>query len=185
MNPSFRLALLGISVLAALAPAGPPAAAQTASLVYDFGSREPSSLPPVPTPGGLFDPLPLGERLFFTSDASLWVTDGQPNGTRRLNDLCRGACPTGEWVGSLGNLAFFAAGAGPLWRSDGTAQGTFALTPPGWRVVVPVDPSFDPTLKGGTASLGGRFYFLACQGTGSTCGLWASDGTVGGTRPAA
>ncbi|MEA2692531.1 MAG: hypothetical protein QOJ16_1918, partial [Acidobacteriota bacterium] len=180
MEQSIRLTVLGACAVAVLAISGPPAAAQTASLVYDFGSKAPFARPPIGLPSGLGQSFSIGERLFFATGPKLWVTDGKPNGTRSLNDLCRGACPAAKLVNRLEGLAFFAAGnpTGPLWRSDGTVQGTFEVTPPGWYVALPAggDP-FHPLLDSSSVSLGGRLYFLACQGDGRTCGLWGSDGT--------
>src|SRR5690606_9292379 len=68
----------------------------------------------------------------------LWRTDGTPAGTGRVADLCPGGCDgldTGfvhDSMVSTGTLLFFAAAPGPafdsrLWRSDGTAAGTFEL----------------------------------------------------------
>ncbi len=183
MEKSVRLAVVSALLFAALVVPTPRAAAQTASLAWDFGSAEPFPGPPSGEPSGLGAFLSVGERLYFVAGQSvgvsgLWVTDGKPNGTRLVNDLCRGACPEAHLVGSLGGLAFFVAGAGtdpggPLWRSDGTAAGTFVVSAPG-RIVV-----------GTAVHLGGRLYVLSCQGDGTACGLFTSDGTLGGTRLAA
>ncbi|HEX2225099.1 MAG TPA: ELWxxDGT repeat protein, partial [Thermoanaerobaculia bacterium] len=117
-----------------------------------------------------------------------WSTDGTPAGTRRLADICPGACD-----GALSGLAPIPGGAAflarelpfgstaptLLWRTDGTAAGTRLLANPG----------LDASILGGDIYLakplvagapGGRIYFSASNAYGQE--LWTSDGTARGTR---
>ena len=71
----------------------------------------------------------MGNKLFFVTNAELWVSDGTAAGTFRTMDTN----PAGmDQVGSLaavGNVVYFSATDGAagaeLWRSDGTPAGTF------------------------------------------------------------
>ncbi|HEX3525478.1 MAG TPA: hypothetical protein VH988_00295 [Thermoanaerobaculia bacterium] len=118
------------------------------------------------------------ERLLFSAPApdggglELWSTDGTPGGTGRLSDLCPGAC-SGEpramtagsfFLASAGTLFTAATPAGEraLWFTDGTAEGTRKLTPPGATVT-----STAP-LAVSDAEFGDE--------------LWTTDGTPEGTR---
>lgn len=89
------------------------------------------------TPDGLplwriEDPTSFGSRiLFFGFDEfhglEPWVSDGTPEGTRLLVDVVPGAAsPVWERVATLGTQAFLFA-SGRIWRTDGTAAGTFAV----------------------------------------------------------
>jgi ELWxxDGT repeat protein len=77
-------------------------------------------------------------------------------------------------IGSVGSFAlYFVPGQG-LFRSDGTAAGTWFLRS-GLRAHRSVSPSYPLRSQ----PLGARLLFQACEG--QACGLWASDGTPGGT----
>lgn len=127
--------------------------------------------------------IPVGERLLFITllpdrtQAELWMTEGSPQGTRRLRGdlgMDGNANPGGPY--SAGTLAiidgvlYFPAtdGAGyGIWRSDGTAQGT-------WRVkAFPETPYASPT---DLVAYNSQVYF-ALSG-----GLWRTDGTEAGTE---
>lgn len=82
-------------------------------------------------------------------------------------------------IGNVGNTALFfhRGGTGThdgLWRSDGTAPGTFRLSSD-IRVQSPEYPltSF---------VLGGRLLFNGCNEGSNQCGLYASDGSTAGTQ---
>jgi ELWxxDGT repeat protein len=115
--------------------------------------------------------------MFFTADAGgfgreLWVTDGTPQDTRLVKDISPGAGSANPGqLTAAGNLLYFTV-PGPnnttrLWRSDGTAAGTFPLDTP--------LTTFDSFV-----ALGGELYFGA-HGQGYDTEFWKSDGTVGGT----
>lgn len=74
-----------------------------------------------------------------------------------------------------GNGLFFLRGGSldGLWRSDGTAAGTFQLVP-GLRHRSSLQPI--------SLSLGTTLVLDACNASGSECGLYVTDGTVVGTR---
>jgi ELWxxDGT repeat protein len=81
----------------------------------------------------------VGGRLFFAADDGghgyePWVTDGTPQGTRLLKDLCRGTC--GSYVHAVlpkGGELFFGTDA-DIWRTDGTEAGTLKITGPPFRL---------------------------------------------------
>lgn len=76
-------------------------------------------------------------------------------------------------VGQIGGVAVFVRSSRQeLWRSDGTAPGTYRLLTNLARVGAP-----DRT---GQAILGGRLYFVACTDL-DACDLMATDGTLAGT----
>jgi ELWxxDGT repeat protein len=124
------------------------------------------------------DTPPQPERLLFSSHlpggVDLWATDGTAAGTGLLAGICSGACD-GEPRGIAdGYFPFSTAGPGTtftaatpageraLWFTDGTAQGTRKLTPPGATVA-----STDP-LTVSDAEFGDEF--------------WTTDGTPEGTH---
>ncbi len=116
----------------------------------------------------------------------LWSTDGTAAGTRmlRINHQASGIA-----VGSSGKLwgprAFFdldgtllfqggdgATGA-ELWRSDGTAAGTW--------LVKDLWPGESPSHPGELTRAGGIVYFRSQAGAGQMS-LWRTDGTLAGTQ---
>ncbi len=116
------------------------------------------------------------ERLLFSAPApdggglELWATDGTLGGTGLLSDLCPGACSgapramAAGFLASAGTLFTAATPAGEraLWFTDGTAEGTRKLTPPGATVT-----STAP-LAVADAEFGDE--------------LWTTDGTPEGTH---
>jgi len=135
--------------------------------------------------GGL---VPFGDRLIFAVDGAgaddgpLWSSDGTPAGTAPLPvALCPAPCellaPVGVVKGgALLEVRSNASGLHTtrLWRTDGTAAGTFPLTRSiGFieeRIVLD-DPSRGLSV----------LYFTACRATDS-CQLWRTDGSRAGTR---
>jgi ELWxxDGT repeat protein len=124
----------------------------------------------------------VGDRLFFLANdgmhgAEPWYSDGTTAGTALIADLDPGAEPSdptdrGEAV-ALGNtLVFTRESPFPvLWRTDGTASGTFRLLP-------------DGVTASRLARLGSEVFFFA--GSPAQPGsLWRTDGTVEGTREVA
>jgi ELWxxDGT repeat protein len=115
------------------------------------------------------------DQLFFTATdgqhgRELWLSDGTAGGTRMIVDMTAGAADTLITnLTAVGSQVFFAASYG-LWRSDGTAPGTFSLssgqtpkylTPFGQRVVYRTGEG-DPILN-------------------TRAEIWISDGTAAGT----
>lgn len=123
------------------------------------------------TSGHLLFGLAEGEAL------SLWRTDGTPGGTLRIASGVQ--TKRNDWQSAVARLpsgiALFTASsdapeqdpAWRLWRSDGTAGGTYEL------------PALDPWVGSVAAS---RAYFAAFAADAGR-EIWTSDGTVEGTRP--
>ena len=137
----------------------------------------------------------VGNRgFFFTRRAEgpfdLWVSDGKATGTRRLTTLCQTA---GECVApgrhdllgvdglAVDGLAFFPVhskgGGSELWRSDGSAGGTFQVRD--------IHSGPGSSALGEVAALDGRAVFsaLTTSPTIAPANLWSSDGTAAGTVP--
>ncbi|MFL6196116.1 MAG: ELWxxDGT repeat protein [Thermoanaerobaculia bacterium] len=114
---------------------------------------------------------------------ALWVTDGTRAGTSGLGVLCP-PCEEVDLLGSTGSIAFyrvvrygFELGREMrIWRTDGTAAGTFPVTGP----LLPLLGSRDIG-RGRLYGLAGtRLFFAACTPKAG-CELWSSDGSVAGT----
>ena len=165
--------LIGLCLLAR------PAWPQTAELVKDIrtGAVDNASNPAEFTR--------VGELVFFTANdgvggEELFVTEGpaaNPTGAHRVKDVCPGICSSNPYGLTLlnGRLVFLATdGSGyKLFASDGTETGTIVL-------------SADSSTSVGTQGLpilGGEVYFLSSGVVGQPQqALWATDGTVAGTR---
>ncbi len=116
----------------------------------------------------------VGNQLFFTAERQetpreLWVTDGSTAGTRPVQDLPPGTSGAvsdedNYLTEGPGGLLFTANDA--LWRSDGTAAGTFSL---GGRLVSDLTYYQD-------------LLFFTSRDVDKKWHLWVSDGTVIGTR---
>ncbi|MCM2314526.1 MAG: dockerin type I domain-containing protein [Thermoanaerobaculia bacterium] len=105
--------------------------------------------------------LLAGSPDLFASDAAYLVKD--------INSSSRplGSYPQ-EFV-SLGNISFFSAMpsryVADLWRTDGSAAGTFYVAPGGYSKVV----------------WNGRLWFLSGDEFAHSSEVWSTDGTVAGT----
>jgi ELWxxDGT repeat protein len=105
---------------------------------------------------------------------SLWRTDGSDTGTRMVRELCTGAlCQANTSFLSHEGLSYFevadSSGRYQLWQSDGTPEGTYALT------------QFTLGQHLGYGDLGfsgGLVFFSGCDQRHG-CELWASDGSPG------
>lgn len=162
--------LVAICVLV-VAASGAPAGAELASMVADL--RVGTGPNPSSNPGGF---VRLGSRAVFFpyfGKGHPWVTDGTAAGTRPL---------PGGWrdqeIGVLGDaLLWFgygsSSGDSSLWRTGGTAATTFALVEDG------IDHHNEdyPVVW---SRLGDEVYFTRVDGGARK--LWATDGTVAGTR---
>lgn len=111
----------------------------------------------------------VGNRLMFIADDSggsaVWSSDGTDSGTQRVASI------TGEVDEAIASAGLYyftrkTTTAAELWRSDGTAEGTFALTQREATVLLP--------MNGGVTFRGSD----DLHGTEP----WFSDGTVAGTR---
>lgn len=130
-------------------------------------------------PGGMgSDPRDLtvvGDLLFFTADdgvhgRELWVSDGTAAGTHLVKDIRPGLAdalplpfgtPTDASMVAFKGVLYFAPNDGvhgsELWRSDGTAEGTYLVE------------EFEPGPSGSSPrrflQVGEGFYFVASTGT--------------------
>jgi ELWxxDGT repeat protein len=109
-------------------------ATRTQHMVLDINVAPPTQL----GAGALDSPLVAGGRVFFAADdrvhgKELFVSDGTSSGTRLVSDIVPGPGSSNpELIGESGGSVLFAAtaAAGPIrqiWRSDGTAAGTFQV----------------------------------------------------------
>ncbi|HEX6901621.1 MAG TPA: ELWxxDGT repeat protein [Thermoanaerobaculia bacterium] len=126
---------------------------------------------PVAVPGDLFFFV-----AFDGSDQSLWVTKGTPATTFRLTDGVE-AQAFGRRVFWIAGVLYFAANDGvhgsELWRTDGTAVGTF--------LVADLRPGPQGSNPDELTDLGGHLFFQADNGA-SGPSLWKSDGTAQSTQ---
>ena len=121
----------------------------------------------------LSDPVSqLGSRVFFSGwdlehGSEPWITNGTRAGTRRVADLRPGAASSSphEFTVFAGR-AFFVARF-RLWKSDGTAKGTVALSPELRNIEV-------------RTAFGGRLWFTGNNSRGRA-ELWATGGTAAKT----
>jgi ELWxxDGT repeat protein len=124
-------------------------------------------------------PVVVGDKIFFVGWDALagdepWVSDGTPEGTRRIADTCPGPCGIFGLV-PLGEAVYFESCDGvsvcQLWRSDGTAEGTAPIT--------------DFSRRGGRVryltAWNGALYFSAADAAHGE-ELFRSDGTAEGTE---
>jgi ELWxxDGT repeat protein len=112
-----------------------------------------------------------GSVYFDGDDGALWKTDGTPTGTVRVASLPAGRSASALFV--VGSRLVFQVyintpgGGDELWSSDGTAEGTLALSGALWFPYFSVQ--------------GGRLYFVAEDDEGGQ-ELWVTDGTPQNTR---
>ena len=122
-----------------------------------------------------------GDRVFWVSNttadgSSLWVA-GAGTGPTMLSPVPAATLGSGGGGVTIGNVHYFGASdgdsGGELWRTDGTAAGTWLF-----KDIVPGRGSSSPS---SFTAVGDTFYFIASTAaTGYE--LWASDGTTDGTR---
>jgi ELWxxDGT repeat protein len=114
----------------------------------------------------------------------LWRTDGTPDGTYRLVDLCPGRCSgedayatvLGFFHGFLYFLGDDSEHGTAIWRTDGTVGGEEMLAD---------CPGDCESLAYSWVEWRGALWFLAQETFDASPVLWTSDGTPEGTRPAA
>lgn len=127
----------------------------------------------------------MGKKVYFAANNNdyldaLWETDGSTTGTKLVKSL--GLDPGGFLVSQLtaanGLLYFtfisYTTFAYELWRSDGTAEGTYHIG---------TNDLFYYNLPLQLTSYNNRLYFSA-DNDGSGSKLWVTDGTDAGTTPA-
>jgi large repetitive protein len=164
-------------LLAVLATASPAASATAPHLVANL-DQEPSG----PLPSLIYSFVEVGGRGVLVAETAaegleLWGTDGTPEGTGLLKDLCPDCSGDPVLLGSTPQQAFYAVLDGgrvpQLWRTDGTTAGTRALTDFfNWTEQQYRAAAINPD--------GDRLYFPAFGPQGGE--VWVSDGTVAGTH---
>ncbi|WP_176159364.1 ELWxxDGT repeat protein [Prosthecobacter debontii] len=139
---------------------------------------------------GLEDALLVasGNRVFFRANDGehgdeLWVSDGTEAGTRLVADLRYGEKPSyPTLIQPMKNGVMFVADSDDLrtslWFTDGTSKGT---------VQIKVLETGHGEASGNYEALSwmtvkGFYYFFVREPADGMLGLWASDGTVSGTK---
>ena len=128
-----------------------------------------------------------GVAFFFADDGAngleLWRSDGTPGGTHVVANIGPGSAAgiagvtvTNGTIPIINGVLYFAGNDGgtgsELWRSDGTAGGTYRVSD-GWSGSAGSDPH-------DFHIVGTRLYFVATDSADTE--LWTSDGTPAGTR---
>ncbi len=163
-------------------------------LVADFADGS----SPGPCPGACAawppsDFVVVGNVLYFiasdgTTGLELWRTDGTPDGTRMVKDICPGACNAFPFSDGLsmvdglllqvlnGQLLFFADDGihgSELWTSDGTLAGT--------RLVADLNTGSGSSSWGYGMAVSQNVAFFPADDGAHGSQLWRSDGTQAGT----
>ena len=184
-----KLATLSLLIATGIAA---EVAAQPAELLADlFVDTGYPGLPPGPVNEPAVRYAMAGDKAFFWAGGGpLAVTDGTPLGTELLPVDRFGTCSGTRRLplGVQGDVFYWLQcvednNRSVLWRSDGSADGTYQLTTL-FTLNVPMPYTFsnevpeEPT----HAFAGGALYFQGCSRTNpSDCTLWRTDGTVAGT----
>ena len=151
------------------------------------GTYRLSTIPNVaPDPIGIGSLGRAGSYVIFSANTSdtgreLWRIDPSNGTVARVSDIAPGTnsgLAPNVAFGSVGSIAVFAASATgdstmSLWRTDGTAAGTFAIAS-----TTPFQSL--PTLFFGSGTNGTILFFAASSGSPAT-DLWATDGSIAGT----
>ena len=113
--------------------------------------------------------LAVGSRVLFSFEFEPWVSDGTAAGTHQLVDVCGDVVCGASLLGSLGDRALLATGAG-IWSTRGVAgDPTFLIagSPYGGALIEPEH---------------GRAFILVRDPALGLLRVWVTDGTAGGTR---
>jgi hypothetical protein len=112
----------------------------------------------------------IGDRAYYIApdDAgfdALWTTEGAAGDSTAMLQLADAASL--RVLGRFGSTLFFAMGP-TLWRSDGTAEGTFRIFPPWSAAAVQSLVATDDAV------------YLGVHVAGGNAELWRADGTIDG-----
>jgi ELWxxDGT repeat protein len=128
-----------------------------------------------------FNPAALAatdSRVFisdYSTDRSVWGSDGTSAGTHRLKHFVSagGFVPVGDTMYFMGDAGNDGDASGfELWKSDGTPAGT--------AVVTDLNPGPARSMQGDLVKIGPELFFNATDGN-SGVEVWKSDGTAAGT----
>ena len=125
-----------------------------------------------------------GDKLYFNArdeatGIELWVSDGTPDGTRRVKDIREGEGESSSpWeLTDVGGILYFSADDGvngrELWKSDGTTEGTM--------LVKSIEGAPYGSSPEDLVVMGDILYFNARDSV-SGGELWRSDGTAENTK---
>lgn len=115
----------------------------------------------------------IGGRLVFTFGSDLFASDGTTARTHIVANIGAG------YITSLNGYAIFLptdSSHSGIWRTDGTAAGTYMVTGNG----PPVGPEDDPFNSATFFIAGGLAFYRRINSAGAV-DLWETDGTPGGT----
>ncbi len=170
------LALLGLPVLGS----PPSASGAPPRLVRDILTEQGPNLSVYPLPG--IEIVRLDDFVLFRAwdgihGWELWRSDGTPEGTALVADLCPGDCSSVpfELRALLGYVYFVARDSDrgeAVWRTDGTAAGTQLVADVSTRVYPSTDLSFLTAFED-------ELYFVE-QDEAHGAELWRSDGEPDG-----
>ena len=113
---------------------------------------------------------PLGNRVYFSGDGYLWRSNGTAAGTKIVKNKNGALMKAPYEMEATDSLLFFQYSNEKVWRSDGTAKGTFKV------VDLPFGCSGYGCLGMSPTAHGDLLYFETESGS-----LWRSDGTASGT----
>lgn len=157
-----------------------------------FGiEASPSEFKPASGPLKIVRPSPLGSKptsyanesntLYFLADVpgianASYVTDGIPSGTKDIRSVSTFLPVDSKYYGALGSVRiFYSPSLGELWRSDGTAPGTYKLL----TTADPMQMYGSPSMKLDASGTIGWWYNSGIQA------LIQTDGTVAGSASTA
>lgn len=138
----------------------------------------------------LWSSIDLDGTLYFAGndggDIELWKSNGTDAGTTRVKDINASGSSEPFSLVHIGHTLYFAANAGQgpaLWKSDGTDGGTIPVKDTSVAARGAFDELFyyNPPPNSHTLAVGDRLFFAADDGARGA-ELWASDGTMSGTR---
>jgi ELWxxDGT repeat protein len=121
----------------------------------------------------------IGPRRFvFRMVSDLYVTDGTPAGTKKVTTL---PYAEGDWHSFPSRKvvlfpAYTAPNGSELWRTDGTAAGTYLI-----NIARDTATDVNGSHPSSFTQLGSYVYFIA-RGTDGVEGIWRTNGTRAGTR---
>jgi ELWxxDGT repeat protein len=125
--------------------------------------------------GALGDMTAVGDRLYFNIGNLLYWSDLTSGGYTLVGNILG---PPSQ-LAAIGNTLTFKGGyPNQLWTSDGTLDGTFAITNIG-AITVPAHPDWITTVNGITYFISSSNQFGGAGAGGPE--LWRTDGTPAGT----
>src|SRR5215471_12214768 len=115
-----------------------------------------------------------GDKLYFTVNNVLWVSDGTANGTYQVP----GITYTGDVTTCLtpvGNTLYFFTNVSRLWKTDGTLSGTSMI------IDFYVTYNYTKGYLGQLTKVNGTLFFTLGWDNDFGAEIWKSDGTAQGT----